>query len=628
MRPGRSFLRGILVFAVVVCGLSSAAPAVSARAERLAGRLVVRERAGLSARALDRTLRAAGVQRVGRVAELDASVIEADDTQLAAIEATLRRSGVFRSVERDYVAHATELNDLYFQAQWGLGRIGAPASWTLSSGAGVTVAVLDSGVEFSHPDLSGHLLPGYDFINDDADAADDNGHGTRMTGIIAATQNNAIGISGVAPQAQILPVKVLDAEGNGPYSAVASGITYAVDRGARVLNLSLAGAAPSSVLQAAIDYATANDVVLVAASGNAGNDVATYPAAASGAVAVGAITASDARASFSNYGAWLSLAAPGDGIVTTTLGGLYGGSSGTSPAAAFGSGVFALLFGAHPTMSRSEAIARVEAGTVDLGSSGWDPYFGHGRVDAYGALVPGQHGGPKPDAADPEISIVSPSKDSLVSGLVPIDVAASDDVAIARVDLFVDNRYVATATTPPYGFVLDAADFGQGPHKLRAYAYDTSGNSTKTRNHKLSFTSGVGLLVSTAKARSASLSVNAKFALPAGSSFDPAVDPVTVSVTSALGTVLSATIEAGELIASGSGKMQGTVRANVPDVGSVRITAKASAKQAIYSFKLKASNLSGMTALASQMNLAIQVGDAQLSQSLPFRVKGSTLVYP
>jgi thermitase len=628
MQPGRSFLRGILAFAVVLCGVSSIADAAPPRAERLAGRLVVRERAGLSARALDRTLRAAGVRRLARVAELDANVIEADDAELAAIEATLRRSGVFRSVERDYVAHATELNDLYFQSQWGLARVGAPASWTLSSGAGVTVAVLDSGVELTHPDLLGHLQPGYDFINDDSDPDDDNGHGTRMTGIIAATQNNAIGISGVAPQAQILPVKVLDAEGNGPYSVVASGIAYAVDHGARVLNLSLAGTAPSSVLQAAIDYATAHDVVLVAASGNAGNDVPTYPAAASGAVAVGAINSSDQRAYFSNYGAWLSFAAPGDGIVTTTRGGLYGGSSGTSPAAAFGSGVFALLFGAHPTMSRSEAIARVEAGTVDLGSNGWDPYFGEGRADAYAALVPGQHGAPIPDAADPEIKIVSPAKDSLVSGMVPIDIAATDDVAIARVDLFVDDRYVATASTPPYGFVLDAGDYGQGVHKLRAYAYDTAGNSTKSRNHKLSFTSGVGLLVSSAKARSASLSITAKFALPAGTSFDPAQDAVTVSVTSAQGTVLSATVEAGSLIASGSGKMQGTVRANVPTVGSVRITAKPSGDQAIYSFKLKASNLSGMTALSPQMNLAVQVGDAQLSQSLPFRAKGTTLIYP
>ncbi|MDX2168632.1 MAG: S8 family serine peptidase [Deltaproteobacteria bacterium] len=618
----------IVCVGVAVCGLASGGEAASPRSERLAGRLVVRERAGLSARALDQALRAAGARRLGGVAELDTSVLEADDTDLAAIEATLRRSGLFRSVERDYLAHVAEANDLYFQSQWGLARVGAPASWALSSGAGVTVAVLDTGVERTHPDLLGHLQPGYDFLNDDDDPADDHGHGTRMSGIIAATQNNAIGISGVAPQAQILPVKVLDAQGNGPYSVVASGITYAVDHGARVLNLSLAGSAPSSVLQAAIDYATANQVVLVAASGNSGNDVPAYPAAADGAVAVGAINDADLRASFSNYGSWLSFAAPGVDVVTTTLGGQYAGSSGTSPAAAFGSGVFALLFGANPTMSRSEAIARVQAGTIDLGSAGWDPYFGHGRADAYAALVPGQHGAPKQDVADPEIGIVSPAKDSLVSGMIPVDIAASDDVAIARVDLYVDGRFAATTSTPPYGFVLDAADYGSGLHKLRAYAYDTAGNSTKTRNHKLSFTSGVGLLVSSAKARSSSLSITAKFALPAGTSFDPSRDAVVVSVTSARGTVLAATVDAGALVASGSGKMQGTVRANVPAVGSVRITAKPSGDQAIYAFKLKASNLTGMTALDPQMSLTVQVGDAQLSQSLPFRPKGTTLIYP
>ncbi len=624
----RPCLRVILGVAAMLSCIVATSEAASPRTDRIAGRLVVRERAGLTARALERALGAAGAHRVQELAGLEASVIEGDDAELAAIEASLRRSGLFRSVERDYIAQVAEANDIYFQAQWGLPRVGAPAAWALSSGAGVIVGVLDTGVELTHPDLLGHLLTGYDFLNDDDDPHDDNGHGTRMSGIIAATQNNAIGISGVAPQAQILPVKVLDGQGNGPYSAVASGITYAVDNGARVINLSLVGAAPSNVLQAALDYAVAHDVVVVAAAGNYGSDLPAYPAASTGAVAVSAINDADLRPSFSNYGGWISIAAPGVDIVTTTLGGQYAGSSGTSPAAAFGSGVFALLFSAHPTMPRGEAIARVEAGAVDLGNSGWDPYFGHGRADTYAALVPGQHGAPAPDVADPAIEILSPAKESLVSGMVAIDVAASDDVAIARVELFVDNRWVATTTTAPYAFVLDASEYSPGQHKLRAYAYDTSGNSTKTKIRKVSFTPGVGLLVSSAKARSSSLSISAKFSLPVGMSFDPASDDVAVSVTTALGTVLSATASAGSLASTGGGKMQGTVTSNVPATGLVRVTAKRSGGQAIYTLKVKASNLSGMTALASMMNLAVQIGDAQLSQSLPFRAKGSTLVYP
>lgn len=593
----------------------------------MAGHLVVRERAGLAPSARDAALRAAGVHRLVALDGLDASVVRGEEHELAAIEAALRRSGLFRSVERDHLARLAEANDLYFQAQWGIGRIGVPAAWSLTRGAGVLVGVLDTGVEASHPDLVGRLVPGYDFINDDAQPDDDHGHGTRMSGIIAATRNNAIGISGVAPEASVLPVKVLDADGYGPYSVVAGGITYAVDRGARVLNLSLAGAAPSSLLQAAVDYATAHDVVVVAASGNYGTDAPTYPAASLGAVAVSAVSDADHRPAFSNFGAWVRVAAPGVDIVTTTLGGQYSGSTGTSPAAAFASGVFALLFAANPGLSLSEAIARVESGAIDLAPSGWDPYFGHGRIDAYGALVPGQHGGPQPDLASPKVSIVGPAKGSLVSGVVPIDVAASDDVAIARVELFVDDRWVATATTPPYAFALDAGAYGPGQHKLRAYAYDASGKSARTRNHKLTFTPGVGLLVHRAKARASTLAITAKFALPPGTSFDPARDDVAVTVSSALGTVLSATAEAGTLSVRGTNKAQGTIAADVPSAGNVRVTTKRGGGQLIYSLKIKASALHG-SALDPSMSLNVQVGGALLSQSLPFRAKGTSLLYP
>ena len=618
----------MLAVAMLCCGVVGGAQAAE-RAGRVAGRLVLRERAGLSARALEGALRAAGVRRLRALTSLDASVVEADDADLAGIEASLRRSGLFRSVERDYVAHvADDANDLYYPAQWGLPRVGAPLAWTLSTGAGVTVAVVDTGVELSHADLQGHLLPGYDFANDDGDPRDDNGHGTRMSGIVAATRNNGIGVSGVAPDASILPVKVLDAQGYGPYSAVASGIIYAVDQGAKVINLSLVGAVRSDVLQAAVDYAAQHDSVLVAAAGNYGSDLPGYPAASHGAVAVSAISDGDLRPSFSNYGAWISFAAPGVDVVTTTLGGQYSSSSGTSPAAAVGSGVFALLFAANPTLSRAEAIQRVEAGAIDLGSDGWDPYFGWGRADAYAALVPGQHGAPQQDVSNPTVSIVSPTKDSLLSGMVAVDVTAADDVGIARVELFVDNRWYATATSPPYAFVLDAGSFESGAHKLRAYAYDNSGNSTKTKTLKVSFTPGAGLLVSRATAKASSMTISATFALPAGVTFDPVRDNVSIALTSSHGTVLSADVQPGALDVSGGGKMQGTVAPIVPVTGNVRVTTKGSGSSSTYTLKIKASNLAGMTAIDPLMSLAVQVGGAQLSQSLPFRAKGSTLLYP
>lgn len=624
------FARLSVVTLLGAAGLPSSALAHDfVRPARLSGRLIVRERAGLSAAALSDGLQRSGARRIGAVAPVGATVIEVPERELSAIEATLRRSGLFKSVERDYlVTIAEEPNDTYYAAQWGLARIAAPAAWELSSGAGVVVAVLDTGIEASHPDLQGPTLPGYDFVNDDDDPADDHGHGTRMCGIIAAQRGNAEGIAGTAPGATLLPVKVLDWEGLGSYSAVASGITYAVDQGARVLNLSLVGPVQSDLLQDAVDYATAHDVIVVAASGNYGSNGPAYPAATAGAVAVSAINGADARPGFSNYGAWISFAAPGVDIATTSLGGSYASSSGTSPAAAFGSGILALLLSANPTLVRAEAIERVENGAVDLGGHGWDPLYGWGRADAYAALVPGGHGAPQPDETPPEVTILSPTTGSLMSGMVPVDVAANDNVAVARVELFLDNRWHATATAPPYQFVVDGTELQPGRHKLRAYAYDSSDHVARTKSHRILFTPGTGLLVGRAVAKATKITISADFALPPGAVFDPGQDSLSVTLTSASGTVLEVTARAGALSGSTGGRMKGVIAPGIPTAGSVRMNANRVGDPPLYRLKIKASRLNGMSGAQSLMNLGLQVGGVQLSQSLTFRAKGSTLLYP
>jgi hypothetical protein len=596
---------------------------------RVPGRLVVRQRAGLSDDALVATLQRHGARRVGVVASMNAAVVEAPDSDLAAIEAALRRSGAFKSVERDYVAAiAEEPGDPYYAAQWGLPRVAAPAAWEVSSGAGVVVAVLDTGIDAGHPDLQGEMAAGYDFVNDDDDPADDHGHGTRMGGIIVAQHDNGEGVAGVAPSAVLMPVKVLDDNGLGAYSAVASGITYAVDHGARVINLSLVGPVASDLLQAAIDYATARDVVVVAAAGNDGSGVPTYPAAAAGVVAVSAIDERDARPSFSNYGAWIGFAAPGVDIVTTSLGGGYASSVGTSPAAAFGSGIFALLFAADPTLSRGDAIARVYGGTVDLGRSGWDPYFGWGRADAYAALVPGQHRAVPPDSDAPQVAILSPVRDSLTFGMVPVDVAASDDVGVSRVELFIDNRWFATDTAPPYQFAVDAAGFAPGRHRLRAYAYDSSGHIGQTKNQRVWFTPGTGVLVERATVKATSVAISATFALPDGSAFDASRDSLAIRLSSATGMVLDVTAQPGTLSGGRGGGMKGTLAAAVPASGSVRVGAKQRDDASIYTVKLKATHLSGTPILQSPMTLTVEVGSTRLSQSLPLRARATALIYP
>ena len=587
---------------------------------RLAGRLIVRHGPGVPRHAVAAALAANGARTIAALAALDAAVVELSEESLPRVERKLREAGVFRSVERDYLARIAELpNDPYVGAQWGLSHIFAPEAWALSTGAGVRVAVIDTGIDASHPDLQGQVLAGYDFVNADADPLDDHGHGTRMAGIIAAVSNNAEGVAGVAPQALLLPVKVLDAQGYGAYSAVASGIVYAADNGARVLNLSLSGPVQSAVLQDAVDYAAARGALVVAAAGNDGWDSPAYPAAARGAVAVSATTDADARASFSNYGNWIDIAAPGVDIVTTSTDHDYSSSSGTSPAAAFASAVFALLLAAEPSLTGDAAFGRVTGGALDLGAKGWDRYYGWGLVDAYGALVP-DHEPPAADSAPPEVSIVTPMAGSLLSGATTVEVDAADDIAVSRVELFLDRVGQGVATAAPYVFSVDAAALEPGKHRLSAIAYDGVGRAGRSRTVRVLSTTGQGLLVSRAVATSSRLRVVGMFALPEGTVFDPSRDALTMTVSETAGTMLSFTVAPGTMDSSRGRTFEATVAPGVPSGGEVQLMAKQGGAPSVYALWVRASQLAGMSAPSSDMQVAVTVGDVTLSQ----RVAGRT----
>ncbi len=285
----------------------------------------------------------------------------------------------------DSAAAAT--NDPNFGSQWGLSRLQAEASWLVSRGGGQTVAVVDTGVS-PEPDLAPQLLTGWDYVAGHADGRSDaNGHGTHVAGIIAATANNGVGGSGLAPSAKVLPVRSLDASGSGYWSDVANGIVYAVNQGAGVINLSLGGHSGNSSLQAAIDYATSNGRVVVAAAGNDGTSVPTYPAAYPGVIGVAASTQSDAVAGFSNSGSAVDVTAPGVGILSTVPGG-YASMSGTSMAAPFVSATAALL--------RSAAVARglgsvnvesvLASSATDIAAPGRDANSGAGLINPRNAL--------------------------------------------------------------------------------------------------------------------------------------------------------------------------------------------------------------------------------------------------
>lgn len=610
---------------------SANAEELTRRAHRVRDQLVIRAKAGAPPAAVERALARAGAGARRHMHGGRGDVIKVNPRELARVERELRTSGLFRSVERDYTAAVASLpNDPFLGEQWSLQRAGVVATWNTSTGSqAAPVAVLDTGVDASHPDLQGQLLPGFDFINGDADPNDDHGHGTRMAGIVAAAWNNGLGIAGVAPDSPILPVKVLGSDGKGPYSAIAEGIAWAVDNGARVISLSLSGANPSQMLQDAIHYARANGAVCVAAAGNDGKSLPVYPAATSGAVAVGAIDGVDRHAWFSNTGAWISHTAPGVSLLTTDIGGGYLFSTGTSPATAFSAGVFSLLFAFAPELTPQAAIARVEQGAFDLGPAGWDPAYGWGGIDAMAALIPGAPGAAPPDKIAPTVALLSPTRGALVSGNFGVEVAASDNVGVTRVELFVDNAKRATEYEPPYSFVVDATQMSPGKHRLRAYAFDASGNRKYTKNVQIVTTPGVGLLVRRGKVVGNKIQITASFALPEGVTFDASSDSIAVTLESGGTTVLTATADPSDLNSAGS-RTKATVLAAVPAAAVVNLKASGKGPEPqIYNLSVNARQLDAMAPIGSLMVVNVTVGEAVLSQAITLRSRGANrLLYP
>jgi thermitase len=276
---------------------------------------------------------------------------------------------------------------------YGLEHVQALDAWDIVKGSQqIVIAVVDSGVRFDHPEFGGRLLPGYDFVNDDGQPRDDSGHGTHVAGVVAAALDNGQGVAGVCPNCLILPVKVLNENNLGTWSQLAQGIIFAVDNGARIINLSLGSDIPSETLASAVDYAVESGAVVIAAAGNYGSDDLFYPAALDGVIAVGATNSKGERWAKSDFGSYIDLSAPGELIYSTyyKLNNIYRGytyMSGTSMASPFVSGVAGLLLSVEPKLSAQQVADALIFGAEDLGPEGWDGEFGHGRVNAMGSLL-------------------------------------------------------------------------------------------------------------------------------------------------------------------------------------------------------------------------------------------------
>lgn len=285
-------------------------------------------------------------------------------------------------------------NDEYWNMQWAPRKIQADWAWNTTVGnSSVLVAVIDTGIDWDHPDLySNYVQLGYDWVNNDTDPMDDNGHGTHCAGIIAATINNSIGIAGLA-QVHIMAEKVLNSYGWGYFDWVASGIIHAADQGADIISMSLGGYYQSELVHEAVQYAYSRGVLLIAAAGNDATDMKTYPAAYDEVIAVAATDSDDNVAWWSNFGDWIELAAPGVNIYSTVWDNGYTYKSGTSMACPHVAGVAALIFSEFTNRSSEWVRLWLRYTADDLGNPGFDRHYGYGRINAKKAVeaLPPEH---------------------------------------------------------------------------------------------------------------------------------------------------------------------------------------------------------------------------------------------
>jgi subtilisin family serine protease len=442
---------------------------VYAKPERFAeGRIIVLPRAGLPEADLKKI-----VGKARKIGQSDLYIVDIPHGSERGMVARLEHNPHFKFAELDYIVSPDFIPDdpNYINA-WHHPNIGSDKAWDTAQGAGVTIAILDSGVE-AHPDLVSRLVPGWNFYDSNSNTADVFGHGTKVAGAAAAITNNALGVSGVAGQARIMPIRVAAPTGSAPISAIASGITYAADKGVRIANASFESIAGSASIQNASYYMKSKGGLVTVAAGNGG---AALPYAESSAlIAVSATDSNNNKASWSSYGPYVDVAAPGVSIATTAMGNTYAWVHGTSFASPVTAGVIALMMSVNPGASNLEIEKVLCSTALDVGSMGRDSYYGCGRIDAAAAVL-AVKAATDFDIEAPLISITSPGNDDSVSGLVPVNVSASDNRGVARVELRVNGSVVAIDTASPFAFTWDSAGTVNGIASLVAIAYDAAGN--------------------------------------------------------------------------------------------------------------------------------------------------------
>jgi type VII secretion-associated serine protease mycosin len=398
-------LIGLLALVVFLSAVPPAAantdpepPKTPVAGEIIPGEVVVKWR---DAKRAPEVARARGLSRVAEVGApgegLAAEVVATGGRPLEAVIAELAADPAVEYAEPNYVVSlaTVTVNDPQTASQYSLDHMRVRDAWNHTTGANNVVAVLDTGVQANHPDLAGRVLPGYNFVSSTTNASDDNGHGTWVAGIIAANTNNGRGIAGISWSDKILPVKIMGSNGTGSTSNLTSGIVWAANNGAHIINMSVGGFPYSKAVEDAVNYAWGKGAVLVGAAGNNNRREDFYPASYANVVSVSATQMNDEFSHWSSYGPKVEVSAPGSSILTTNCTVspcVYATSgetipiSGTSFATPNVAGVLALIKARYPSFTPSQLVARLYETVDDLGYPGRDELYGRGRVNALRAM--------------------------------------------------------------------------------------------------------------------------------------------------------------------------------------------------------------------------------------------------
>jgi thermitase len=368
------------------------------------GEIIVKFKKSTSETEVSAATKKTGTQAVDRIKSIKAVCVKVPaNRSIHEVIGEYESMGNVEYAEPVHYVHALAVtpNDTFFANQWPLVRMKAPQAWDVTTGDPVTVAVVDTGVDYNHPDLVGKVINGYDFINNDNDAMDDYWHGTHVAGTIATASNNGAGIAGVSWGARILAVKALGSDGSGDDFTVSDGIRYAADHGAKIINLSLGGYGYSVTMAQAVAYAQGKGCIIVAAAGNDDIDDPLYPAACKNVIGVAATDRNDVKASYSNHGWAVDVAAPGgdgdlnvapeDGVLSCLASckhdGDYAYAEGPSMATSHVAGLAALIAGKYPGKTTDELTRLIMESVDDLGAAGRDDTYGYGRINAQKAVT-------------------------------------------------------------------------------------------------------------------------------------------------------------------------------------------------------------------------------------------------